>query len=112
MLLGVNLQTRRAYLAALEERARRLERERDQQAQLAVAEERARIAREMHDIVAHNLAVMVALADGAALTPRRAGEAMALVSSTGRQALGEMRRLIGLLRTSETEPATRWSRRA
>ena len=74
VLLGVTVSTRRAYLAELEERARRLERERDQQAQLAVAAERARIARELHDIVAHNLAVMVALADGAAaVADRRAG---------------------------------------
>jgi signal transduction histidine kinase len=102
VLLGITTRTRRAYLAQLEERARRLERERDQQAQLAVAAERARIAREMHDIVAHNLAVMVALADGAAFTvttaPRRAAEAMEQVSATGRQALTEMRRLVGLLR--------------
>jgi signal transduction histidine kinase len=101
-LLGITTRTRRAYLAQLEERARRLEHERDQQARLAVAAERARIAREMHDIVAHNLAVMVALADGATFTaataPRRAAEAMAQVSTTGRQALSEMRRLVGLLR--------------
>jgi signal transduction histidine kinase len=102
VLLGLNLRTRQAYLAELEERARRLERERDQRAQLAVAEERARIAREMHDVVAHHLAVMVTLADGAAVTPHRAGEAMTLVSSTGRQALAEMRRLVGLLRAGET----------
>lgn len=102
VLLGINTRTRRAYLAELEERARRLTRERDQQAQLAAAAERARIAREMHDIVAHNLAVMVALADGAAYTATtnaaRAADIMRNVSSTGRQALGEMRRLLGLLR--------------
>jgi signal transduction histidine kinase len=105
VLLGVTVSTRRAYLAELEERARRLERERDQQAQLAVATERARIAREMHDIVAHNLAVMVALADGAAFTatlaPDRAAATMHQVSGTGRQALAEMRRLLGLLRDGE-----------
>src|SRR5207302_11031692 len=65
-VLGRNMRTRRAYLASLEDRARRAENERDQQAQLAAAAERARIAREMHDIVAHNLSVMIALADGAA----------------------------------------------
>jgi signal transduction histidine kinase len=101
VLLGVTVGTRRAYLGELEERARRLERERDQQAQLAAATERARIAREMHDIVAHNLAVMIALADGAAFTataaPDRAAAAMQQVSGTGRQALAEMRRLLGLL---------------
>jgi signal transduction histidine kinase len=111
VLLGIAARTRRAYLAQLEERARRLERERDQQAQLAVAAERSRIAREMHDIVAHNLAVMVALADGAALTaataPGRATEAMRQVSTTGRQALGEMRRLVGLLRDGESTDGAR-----
>ncbi|GIG85777.1 sensor histidine kinase [Plantactinospora endophytica] len=102
VLLGITVRIRRAYLAELEERARRLERERDQRARLAVAAERARIARDLHDIVAHNLAVMVALADGASYAagtaPERAAETMAQVSATGRQALGEMRRLLGLLR--------------
>jgi signal transduction histidine kinase len=102
ILLGLMVRTREAYLAELEERARRLERERDQRARLAVAAERARIARDVHDIVAHNVAVMVALADGAAFTataaPERAADAMRQVSTTGRQALGEMRRLLGLLR--------------
>jgi signal transduction histidine kinase len=100
-LLGMNVSTRRAYLAQLEERARRLEHERDQQAQLATAAERARIAREMHDVVAHNLAVIVALADAAALTattaPQAAADKMEKVAATGRDALGEMRRLLGLL---------------
>jgi signal transduction histidine kinase len=109
VLLGVTVSTRRAYLAELEERARRLERERDQQAQLAAATERARIAREMHDIVAHNLAVMIALADGAAFTataaPDRAADAMQQVSGTGRQALAEMRRLLGLLHAGEPPQA-------
>jgi signal transduction histidine kinase len=105
----VTVSTRRAYLAELEERARRLERDRDQQAQLAAATERARIARELHDIVAHNLAVMIALADGAAFTatvaPDRAADAMLQVSGTGRQALVEMRRLLGLLRDGQPAQA-------
>jgi signal transduction histidine kinase len=109
VLLGVTVSTRRAYLAELEERARRLERERDQQAQLAAATERARIARELHDIVAHNLAVMIALADGAAfaatVAPDRAADAMQQVSGTGRQALAEMRRLLGLLHDGQPPPA-------
>jgi len=108
-LLGVTVQTRRAYIAELEERARRLERDRDQQARLTAAAERARIAREMHDIVAHNLAVMVALADGAALTataaPQRAADTLATVAATGRQALGEMQRLLGVLRDGDQAPA-------
>ena len=108
VLLGVNARTRKAYLAELEERAVRLARERDQQAELAAAAERARIARELHDIVAHNLAVMIALADGAVynanVAPNKAADAMAKVSGTGRQALGEMRRLLGVLRDGEVGP--------
>ena len=104
--LGLNVRTRRAYLASVEERAEQLERERDQQGQLAAAAERARIAREMHDIVAHNLSVMIALADGAGYVseqdPERAAGAMEQVSKTGRHALGEMRRLLGVLREDST----------
>ncbi|MDX6523002.1 MAG: hypothetical protein QOI17_515, partial [Gaiellales bacterium] len=107
VMTGINYQTRRAYLAALEDRAARLERERDQQARLAVAQERTRIAREVHDIVSHSLSVMVALADGAAATtptaPERAAGAMRQVAVTGRQAIGEMRRMLGTLRTDGPE---------
>ncbi|HEY3872126.1 MAG TPA: histidine kinase [Actinocrinis sp.] len=106
-MTGINLQVRRAYLAALEDRARRLERERDQQAQLAAERERARIAREVHDIVAHSLSVMVALADGAAATapaaPERATGAMRQVADTGRQAIGEMRRLLDTMRADDSD---------
>src|SRR5882762_6708411 len=100
--LGLYVATRRAYLAELQERALRLEYERDQQGALAAAAERARIAREMHDIVAHHLTVMIALADGAAAqsqrSPAEAAEAMRTVSATGRLALGDTRRLLGVLR--------------
>jgi signal transduction histidine kinase len=103
--LGLNVRTRRRYLASLEERAAQLERERDQQGRLAAAAERSRIAREMHDIVAHNLSVMVALADGAGFVarsdPERSAGAMEEVSRTGRHALGEMRRLLGVLRDGD-----------
>ena len=96
-----------AYLAELEERARRLEREREHQDRLAVAAERARIAREMHDIVAHNLAVMVTLADGAAAVtpaePARGVDMMRKSAMTGRQALTDVRKLVGLLRKSEED---------
>ncbi|MER5421621.1 sensor histidine kinase [Streptosporangium roseum] len=99
---GTNTRMRRAHLASLEDRAVRLERERDQRARLAVADERARIAREMHDIVTHNLSVMVALADGAVFaqtrSPDRATTAMRQISGTGRQALTDMRRSLGVLR--------------
>ena len=108
-VIGTNMRTRRAYLAALEDRAARLERDRDQQAQLAVADERARIAREMHDIVAHHISVMIALADGAGFitrtSPDQAEEIMGGVSDTGRQALDEMRRLLGVLRDNSPQPA-------
>jgi signal transduction histidine kinase len=103
LVLGANLRTRQAYLAALVERAERLERERDQQARIAAAAERASIAREMHDIVAHSLAVIITMAEAAAAKrrsdPDRAGAAMEQVSEVGRQALGETRRLLGVLRT-------------
>jgi signal transduction histidine kinase len=104
-VLGTSVRQRRALLASLEDRAARLELERDQQGLLAAAAERARIAREMHDIVAHNLTVMIALADGAvfaaARAPEKATTAMETVSETGRQALGEMRRLLGVLREDD-----------
>jgi len=85
-----------------------LEIERDQQASLAASAERARIAREMHDVISHNLQVMVTLADAAGVAqrsdPARASEAMGEVSGTGRQALTDMRRLLGLLREGATAP--------
>jgi signal transduction histidine kinase len=100
--LGLYSATRRAYLAELRDRAERLERERDQQGALAAAAERARIAREMHDIVAHNLTVMITLSDAAvaasAASPERATEVMRSVSATGRRALADTRRLLGVLR--------------
>ncbi|MET8830058.1 sensor histidine kinase [Streptomyces sp. NPDC004610] len=104
-VLGDSLRTRRAYFAQLEERAARLEKEREAQAKVAVAAERARIARELHDVVAHNVSVMVVQADGAAYVldaaPDQAKKALETISSTGRQALAEMRRLLGVLRTGE-----------
>jgi len=106
-VVGINVRIRRAYLASLKGRAERLERERDQQARLAVAGERARIAREMHDIVTHNLSVMVALADGAVFAqyrdPATSTTAMRQISGTGRQALTDMRRFLGLLRDDEPD---------
>ncbi|GAA0675269.1 sensor histidine kinase [Kitasatospora atroaurantiaca] len=99
-------RVRRAYLIELEDRAARLERERDAQAKVAVAAERARIARELHDVVAHNVSVMIVQADGAAYvldnSPQQAKEALGTIASTGRQALVEMRRLLGVLRTADT----------
>ncbi|MFI0989257.1 sensor histidine kinase [Streptomyces exfoliatus] len=108
-VLGDSLRTRRAYFAQLEERASRLEKEREAQAKVAVAAERARIARELHDVVAHNVSVMVVQADGAAYvmdsSPETAKQALETISTTGRQALAEMRRLLGILRTGEHQEA-------
>jgi signal transduction histidine kinase len=105
--LGLYSATRRAYLAELHDRADRLERERDQQGALAAAAERARIAREMHDIVAHHLTVMVTLSEAAAgataSSPERAAEVMRSVSATGRRALADTRRLLGVLRQSPSQ---------
>jgi signal transduction histidine kinase len=104
-VMGSNARSRQALLHSLQERAVRLEAERDQQGRLAAAAERARIAREMHDIVAHNVSVMIALADGAGYAtrrdPDRAQAAMRSASETGRQALSEMRRLLGVLREED-----------
>ncbi|HEX2300725.1 MAG TPA: sensor histidine kinase, partial [Pseudonocardiaceae bacterium] len=106
-VMGDSLRTRRAYYAQLEERAARLEKEREAQAKVAVAAERARIARELHDVVAHNVSVMVVQADGAAYVldsaPDQTRQALQTISGTGRQALAEMRRLLGVLRTGDSE---------
>jgi signal transduction histidine kinase len=103
--LGLYSATRLAFLAELRDRAARLERERDQQGALAAAAERARIAREMHDIVAHHLTVMVTLSDAAVAVSdsspqrsERATDVMRRVSATGRTALADTRRLLGVLR--------------
>jgi signal transduction histidine kinase len=107
-LAADSVRWRRGYYAALEEKARRLERERDALAQVAAAAERARIARELHDIVAHHVSVMVVQADGAAFalenSPDKTREALGAISGTGRQALAEMRRLLGMLRSPSAGP--------
>ncbi|MFG1656207.1 sensor histidine kinase [Micromonospora chersina] len=109
-LVGLNVRTRRLYVLSLEERAATLEREREAESRAAVAEERTRIARELHDVVAHSMAVMIVQADGVRFTidrdPATAREAAKVVADTGRQALEEMRRLVGVLREpSRPEPA-------
>jgi signal transduction histidine kinase len=102
-ILGDSMRYRRGYYTALEEKATRLEAERHAHAKVAAAAERARIAREMHDVVAHHVSVMVVQADGAGYVlrsdPDRAESALAAISVTGRQALTEMRRLLGVLRS-------------
>ena len=103
--MGDVRRVRQAYVAELVERAHQAERERDQRAQLAAAEERARIAREMHDVVAHNLSVIVVQADGGRYAgdqdPQAALDALKTIGDTGRGALAEMRRLLGVLRASD-----------
>jgi signal transduction histidine kinase len=105
---GLMRRSRRETIAALLDRADRLEVERDQQAQIATAAERTRIAREMHDIVAHSLSVVVAQADGgryaAAADPEAATRALGTIAETGRAALADMRRLLGVLREPEAAP--------
>jgi signal transduction histidine kinase len=115
LLAGVVVRALRSQLDWLAERAERLELEGDQQASLAAAAERARIAREMHDVVSHNIQVMVTLADAAAAAqvsdPGRAAEVMHEVSSTGRQALTDMRRMVGVLRDEPAAGAANGSER-
>ncbi len=105
VMLGINLGNRRRYLQAIIDRAHQLARERDQLARLAVAEERSRIAREMHDIVAHSVSVMIALSEGAArvtsVAPDDAADAMRRSAETGRTALAEMRRMLGALHSPD-----------
>ena len=100
--LGDNMRTRRAYLRAVEERADRLERERVEHVRRATAEEQARIARELHDVIAHSVSVMVVQAAAAGdvfdANPARAREALASIEATGRDALAELRRLLGQVR--------------
>lgn len=109
-LLGDLMHWRRGYYRALEERADRLERERDAQAQIAAAAERARITRELHDVVAHNVSVMVVQADGAGYaldrSPEQTRAALEAIARTGRQALAEMRSLLGVLRSADGDDAS------
>ncbi|MEU8886140.1 sensor histidine kinase [Streptomyces hydrogenans] len=108
-LLGITVRSRRDHTAGLVDRARRLEVERDQEVRLAAASERARIAREMHDIIGHNLSVITGLADGgryaAAKSPERAAQALDAIGTTSRQALDELRRLLGVLSAPEDAPS-------
>ncbi|MFI5660975.1 sensor histidine kinase [Streptomyces sp. NPDC051684] len=108
-LAGLAVRSRQDYTRALVDRARQLEVESDQQARLAAAAERARIAREMHDIIGHNLSVITGLADGgsyaAARNPERAGQALTAIATTSRQALTELRRLLDVLGEDPASPS-------
>lgn len=111
--LGIHSWTRRAYLGELIARAAHLEIERDQHGALAAAAERDRISREMHDIVAHHLTVMVALSDGAAAATASSSErgidVMRAVSATGRSALADTRRLLGGLHLQRVSASVDYS---
>lgn len=104
-LLGLTVRIRHLYVRSLEERAATAERERDHLARIAVVEERGRIARELHDIIAHSLSVMIVHADGGRFAldrdPERTRSALTTIGATGREALGEMRQLIDVLRHPE-----------
>lgn len=106
---GLLRRSRLEQRETLRERALRLERERDQQAQIATVAERNRIAREMHDIVAHSLSVVVAQADGgryaAGNDPAAATRALETIAETSRAALADMRRILGVLRDENGDPA-------
>jgi signal transduction histidine kinase len=105
LAFGLYVRARRLYVGGLVERAARLEFERDQQALLAASAERARISRELHDVVAHSLAVVVSLANGAAAKlgrdPEQSREALESISDLGRQALADTGRLLTVLRAEE-----------
>lgn len=100
--IGERRRTRTLYVAQLEERAAQLERDRDRESKLAVSAERTRIAREIHDVVAHGLSIMIVQADGglyaADASPEQAKKALATIGDTGRASLTEMRKMLGLLK--------------
>jgi signal transduction histidine kinase len=106
-VLGYSAQIRRAYTAELEARAALLARERDFEARRAVTAERARIARELHDVIAHHVSMMVVQAEAGPVAaerdPPRAVRAFATIADIGREALVEMRRLLGVLRSETGE---------
>ncbi len=109
-ILGDNVRVRRAYTAEVERRAARLELEREQDVRRAAAEERARIARELHDVVAHHVSVIALQSQAAdALLPGepgRAGEVVAAIAETARDASAELRRLLGVLRREGDGPSS------
>jgi signal transduction histidine kinase len=109
--IGDGLRTKRSQVISLEDRATRLEREQEEAAQKAVAEERRVIARELHDMVAHKVSVIVAQSAAAQRVidddPEEGRFALSSIEDSGREALVEMRRLLGLLRTRHDRPDVR-----
>ncbi|MBG0833020.1 sensor histidine kinase [Planomonospora sp. ID67723] len=110
-LVGRSLQLRRAYLSELRDRADRTARAREADTRAARAEERSRIARELHDVVAHHVSVMTVQAAAARRVlpsnPDGAREALSAIEETGRAAMAEMRNIVGVLRTDPASPAER-----
>lgn len=108
-LIGLNVRGRRLYLTALVDRAAQLQREKAQEVRFATSAERARIARELHDVVAHGMSVMISLSDGAEavadLDPVRSREAVRQIGAVGRESLGDMRRLLGVLHDGQETAA-------
>src|SRR6266545_138160 len=104
-LLGEYARTRQLYVGELADRAQRAEREQEEQTRRAVATERARIARDLHDVIAHGVGVMVRQAEAGEVRldtdPVRARGSFVAIADTGRQALAEVRRLVALLRTDD-----------
>ena len=109
--LGAYAQTRRRYTRALRERAAHAEREREQLARIAIHEERASIARELHDIVAHSVSVMLVGVRGARdvlrTMPDVADDTLARVETSGEESLAELRRILALLRAPEHDAESR-----
>ena len=109
-VVGDNLKVRRAYMAELEAKAFRNEAQKRADAERAVIEERTRIARELHDVVAHSMSVMVVQAGAARRVlgddTDRAEEAIAQIETTGRESLTEMRRMLGALRNDDDDQTT------
>ena len=107
--IGKTIRQRRLQAVELEDRASQLELEREEKARLAVAEERSRISRELHDVIAHSVSVMVVQSQAAQRLlegeQRNARQALKSIETTGRQALTEMRRLLGILRRTDAELA-------
>ena len=106
-VLGDNLQRRRLHVAELGEKVEQADRERELIAQQRTQDERSRIARELHDVVAHSVSLMIIQAGAArrsiATSPEQAEDALRSLEATGRQAMDELRRVLGVLRTTERD---------
>src|SRR3954470_9376467 len=107
--IGDNVRRRHAYLTRVQAREAAIEEEQQERARVAVAEERARIARELHDVISHNVSVMVlqaaAGADVFATHPERSREALGSIETAGREALAELRRLLSVVQAPAGDEA-------